>query len=77
MRQQPGSPSGYGQTVCKLVKSPCGVEQASRLWHAELSTMLEQVEFAFCAGDPGLFKEGEPPVFLRVYVDYLLMEKGV
>lgn len=76
MRQPPGFHSGSGQTVCRLVKSLYGLKQAPRQWHAELSSVFQEIGFTPCDGDPGLFKretEGESPTFVEVYVDDMLI----
>ena len=68
-------PRGCGRLFGKIVrlnKSLCGLKQASRSWHAHLTTCLKTLGFQQCLADACVFRfveEGRVAIIAVVHVD--------
>lgn len=72
-------PPGFEHTksnqVCKLMRSLYGLKQASRQWHAKLTTPLLSNGFKQAFAYPSLFTISESGSFmaLLIYVDDIIL----
>ncbi|RDX82925.1 hypothetical protein CR513_36222, partial [Mucuna pruriens] len=61
--------------VCKLVKSLCGLKQASKKWFEKLPSLLLQLGFQQAMSDYSVFIKSSPTSFLGllIYVDDIVL----
>jgi len=61
--------------VCKIHKALYGLKQAPRAWYTRLSQTLLEIGFSSSKVNPSLFlyHSNASHVFLRVYVDYIIV----
>lgn len=71
MKTPPGLKISNPNQVCKLQKSLYGLKQASRKWHARLSSTLKDIGYQNSKNDYSLFfkKMGDHVTFVVVYID--------
>ena len=75
MKPPPGLKMSNPNQVCKLQKSLYGLKQASRQWHARLSSTLKNIGYQNSKNDYSLFFRniGCHVTFVDVYVDNIML----
>ena len=75
MKPPPGLILSDPTRVLKLKKSSYGLKQASRQWHAKISTALRSRGYIQSKNDCSLFYKamGKSIIFVAVYVDDILL----
>ena len=76
MKLPPGHPQASDPTLaCRLHKSLYGLKQSSRAWHAQLSVVLEELDFKRSNADSSLFVHLGPKetLVVLIYVDDLII----
>jgi hypothetical protein len=71
-----GCPCSKPGEYWRLLRSLYGLKRASRLWFEKLKAFLLSIGFQSCENHPCLFVgnllDGEPPIYVGLYVDDLL-----
>ena len=68
----PDGPGSLSGKIVRLNKSLCGLKQASRLWHAHLTSCFKTLGFQQCLADAGVFRlveKGRAAIIAVVHVD--------
>ena len=74
--QPPGFENGDSRIVCRLNKALYGLKQSPRAWHKKLDMEMTKLGFEACKSDAGVYvrkQAGNPPLYVLVYVDDLLV----
>lgn len=78
MELPPGFTSSNPHQVCKLQKSLCGLNQASREWYTNLSHAMVSLDYVQYVADHLLFIKARGSSFtaLLVYVDDIVLARN-